>query len=67
MTVGKEENLSDCTPRPTAHSSNFNLSDLNSEADGLKAEKNHAFMHVDFFENIRLIELDFLKNQGGKL
>ena len=50
-----------------AHSSKFVLSDLNSEADDLKAEKNHAFIHVDFFENIRLIELSFLKNQGDKL
>ena len=63
--AGKEENLSDCTLRLTAHSSEFDLSDLNSEADGLKAEKNHAFMHVDFFKNIRLIELGFFKKSRG--
>ena len=67
MTAGKEENLTDCTPRMTARSSKFNLSDLNFEADGLKAEKNYAFMHVDFFKNIRLNKLGFSKNQGGKL
>ena len=67
MTVEKEESLFDYTPRLTAHSLGFDLLDLNSEADGLKTEKNHAFMYVDFFENIRLIELSFLKNQGDKL
>ena len=44
----KEENLLDCTPRLMACFSGFDLSDLNFEADGLKAEKNHALMHVDF-------------------
>ena len=67
MTAEKEENLSDCTPRLTACSSEFDPSDLNSEADDIKAEENRASMHVDSFENIRLNKLGFSKNQGGKL
>ena len=67
MTAEKEENLLDYTLRLTARSSGFDLSDLNSEVDSLKSEKNHASMHVDFFENIQLIELVFSKNQGDKL